>query len=184
MHDLSEKNILLITSNRGTEQDELKVPAQRLAEAGANVVIAAPETGEVQTLVGDWDLGETWPAARRLDEVSAAGYDLLLVPGGTLNADALRLDEQALALARAFADAAKPIAAICHAPWLLVEAGLLNGKTLTSYASVKTDVVNAGGSWRDVEVFRCPANGWPLITSRNPGDLDAFVQAIADELAG
>lgn len=183
MADLHGKKILAAVSNRGVEQDELTVPLQRLREAGADVTVAAPQTGEVETLVGDWDLGERVPVDAVLSDVDASGYDLLLLPGGTLNADALRLDEDAQRLAKAFAAASLPVASICHGPWLLVETGLTRGKTLTSYRSIKTDVENSGGTWRDQEVFRCPAEGWTLITSRNPGDLDAFVGAIDAELS-
>ena len=91
-----------------------------------------------------------------------------------MNADTLRQDEGAVEFIRAFADANKPVAAICHGPWALVEAGLLPGKTLTSYPSLKTDITNAGGTWVDKEVMHCTAEGWDLVTSRNPGDLDAF----------
>jgi len=183
MADLAGKKILAAVSNRGVEQDELKVPVDRLRGAGAQVTVAAPESGEVQTLVGDWDLGEKLPVDATLADVGESDFDLLLVPGGTLNADNLRLDPDAQRLAKAFASSGRPIASICHGPWLLVETGLVRGKTLTSYTSVKTDVQNAGGTWKDVEVFRCPAEGFTLITSRNPGDLDAFVGAIEDELS-
>lgn len=183
MADLSGKKVLVVVSNRGVEQDELKSPVQTLKDAGAEVTIASQKTGEVQSLVSDWDLGEAFQADAALSEVNEADYDLLLVPGGTLNADNLRLDEDAQRIAKSFASGGRPIASICHGPWLLVETGLVKGKTLTSYKSVKTDVINAGGTWKDVEVFRCPAENWVLITSRNPGDLDAFNKAVIKELS-
>ncbi|MGP5724403.1 type 1 glutamine amidotransferase domain-containing protein [Arthrobacter rhombi] len=183
MNDLNGKKILVAVSNRGVEQDELTVPLQRLRSAGAEVTVAAPQPGEVETLVGDWEPGDRVPVDATLADVDDSGYDLLLLPGGTLNADALRLDENAQRLAKAFASSSRPVASICHGPWLLVETGLTRGKTLTSYLSMKTDVQNSGGSWKDQEVFRCPTDGWTLITSRNPGDLNAFVGAIDAELS-
>ena len=182
MAELSGKKILVLVNNQGVEQDELKVPVQKLRAAGAEVTVAAPETGEVKSLVGDWDLGETFPVDQKISDVTDSEYDLLLLPGGTLNADTLRLDEDAQKLAKTFASSGRPVASICHGPWLLVETGLVDGKTLTSYQSVKTDIVNAGGNWVDEQVKVCPANGWTLITSRNPDDLDAFVGAIEDQL--
>lgn len=183
MADLTGKKILSLQTNRGVEQDELKVPLEQLREAGATVTVASQETGEVQSLQGDWDLGETFPVDQKIADVDASEYDLLLLPGGTLNADTLRLDQDAQKIARSFASSGRPIASICHGPWLLVETGLVKGKTLTSYASVKTDITNAGGTWVDEEMHRCPSNDWTLITSRNPGDLEPFVQAIKDELS-
>ena len=106
----------------------------------------------------------------------------LLIPGGTVNADKLRLEERAVALAKDFAAAGKPIAAICHGPWLLVEAGLVAGKTLTSYRSVRTDISTAGGTWVDEAAVRSAEDGWTLITSRNPGDLGDFLEAICVEV--
>ena len=182
MSDLTGKKILAIVTNYGVEQDELVVPVRELREQGATVDVAAVEDEDVQTLVGDKDPGETVTPDRTLDAVEAADYDGLLIPGGTVNADQLRLEDGAVDLVRAFADAGKVAAVICHGPWLLVEADVLQGKTLTSYTSVRTDVVNAGGTWEDTEVFTCPANGWTLVTSRNPGDLKAFVPAFADAL--
>lgn len=183
MADVTGKKILSLQTNRGVEQDELKVPLEKLREAGATVTVAAPESGEIQSLTGDWDLGETFPVDQKISDVNESEYDLLLLPGGTLNADTLRLDQDAQRIAKAFASSGRPIASICHGPWLLVETGLVNGKTLTSYESVKVDVTNAGGTWVDEPAKRCPANDWVLITSRNPGDLEPFVQAIKDELS-
>ena len=182
MSALSGKKILVLVNNQGVEQDELKVPAQKLREAGAEVTVAAPESGEISSLVGDWDRGETFPVDRTISSVDDSQYDLLVLPGGTISADTLRLDEDAQKIATAFASSGRPVASICHGPWLLVETGLVKGKTLTSYRSVKTDIVNAGGTWVDEQVKVCPGNGWHLITSRNPDDLDAFVGAIEEQL--
>ena len=115
--------------------------------------------------------------------VDPADHDLLLLPGGAINADKLRLDDDAVALVQGFVSAGKPVAAICHAPWTLVEAGAVDGKRLASVWSLKTDLRNAGGEWVDESVVVDDANGWTLITSRNPDDLDDFVGAIDEALA-
>jgi protease I len=176
---LTGRRVLAVVTNYGVEQDELVVPVEHLRDEGVDVTIAAVEAAPVQTLVGDKDPGRTLQPDATLAEVAAAEFDALLVPGGTINADTLRRDEHAVALARAFAAAGRPIAAICHGPWLLVEAGVLGGVTLTSYPSLQTDVRNAGAAqWRDEEVVTDEAGGFPLVTSRNPGDLPAFTAAL------
>ena len=180
---LTGRRILFATSNTGVERDELLKPYEWLEQRGADLTHAAPEPAQVQTFVQDVDKDRTVDPDTTLDEVSAEDFDILVVPGGTVNADKLRVTKAAVALAQQFAAAGKPIAAICHGPWLLVEAGLLPGKTLTSYHSLHTDISNAGGKWVDEPVVRSPEDGWTLITSRNPGDLEPFSQAIATELA-
>jgi protease I len=147
---------LVITTNYGIEQDELTVPLQALRDAGIDVTVAAVSNEPIN-----------WSA-----------FDLLVVPGGTINADQLRGEADALNIARAFARDGKTIAAICHAPWLLVEADLTRGKTLTSWSSLATDVRNSGATWVDQELVTDDADGWTLITSRSPEDLDAFTGAI------
>ena len=171
-------SVLVITTNYGVEQDELVRPVEALRAAGIDVVIAATEAGAVQTLVSDKDPGEEVQADTSLDAVSVDDHDVLVVPGGTINADNLRTQDAAVELARGFADAGKTIASICHGPWLLAEAGLVEGKTLTSFPSVSTDLRNAGGTWVDEELVTNDANGWTLITSRSPRDLDAFNSAL------
>ena len=178
MSHLSGKRVLAVMTNYGVEQDELVVPVERLREAGAEVTIAAAELAPIQTLTGDKDPGRTTDADQALDDVDPAGYDLLLVPGGTINADTLRLQDAAVAIAKAFIGSGRPVAAICHGPWLLVEADAVRGKRLTSYPSLRTDVANAGGTWVDEEVVTDDADGWTLVTSRNPDDLPAFCEAI------
>ncbi|GHE35983.1 glutamine amidotransferase [Streptomyces longispororuber] len=179
---LNGRRVLAVVTTYGVEQDELVVPVQRLRDQGAHVDVAAVSDGEIRTLVGDKDPGKSVDPDLTLDRADASSYDLLLVPGGTVNADTLRLDEGAVATARAFAESGRKVAAICHGPWLLVEAGVLEGKTLTSYASVATDIRNAGGTWVDKPVMRCTANGWELITSRTPDDLDDFLREIGTAL--
>jgi protease I len=139
------------------------------------VVVAADERGEVQTLVGNSEPGRTVPADTTFDAVAAGDFDLLLVPGGTINADHLRLQDGAVQLVREFAGAGKPVAAICHGPWVLVEAGCVAGATLTSYPSLATDVRNAGGHWVDRSAVRDAGSGFPIVTSRTPKDLDDFL---------
>jgi protease I len=174
--DLTGRRVLAIVTNYGVEQDELVVPTRALREAGATVVVAAQSTAPVETLVGDKDPGESVRPDTTIEEVDASGFDLLLVPGGTINADTLRQDADAVSLASAFASSGRPIAAICHGPWLLVEADLVKGKELTSFASLTTDIRNAGGSWTDRSVVTDVEGGFTLVTSRTPDDLDDFVR--------
>ncbi|WP_431038843.1 type 1 glutamine amidotransferase domain-containing protein [Streptomyces sp. P6-2-1] len=182
--DLSGHKVLAVVTNYGVEQDELVVPVEHLRDAGADVTVAAADDGPVRTLVGDKDPGRTVRPTAKLADVDPGQYALLLVPGGTLNADSLRLDEDALRIAGDFTSGGRPVAAICHGPWLLVETGAVRGKTLTSYPSLRTDIRNAGAAeWADKEAVRCDAEGFTLITSRNPGDLDAFLREIDAVLA-
>lgn len=181
--DLTGRRVLAIVTNYGVEQDELVVPARQLRDAGATVVVAAQSTQPVETLVGDKDPGESVRPDTTLGEVDAADFDLLLVPGGTINADTLRQDDTAVGLVKAFASSGRPVAAICHGPWALVEAGLVQGKELTSFASLATDVRNAGGSWVDRSVVTDVEGGFTLVTSRTPDDLADFVREVATAAA-
>ena len=137
----------------------------------------------VQTVNNDIEPGDTFDASLAVADASAADFDALVLPGGVANPDKLRLVPEAVALVKAFASAGKPIAAICHGPWTLVEAGLVEGKTLTSWPSLQTDIRNAGGSWVDEEVFVCPTGGFELVTSRKPDDLDAFGKQLVETFA-
>ena len=179
---LNGKRVLIITTNIGIERDELVKPLEYLRAQGAEVVHAAIEQAPVQTFVSDTEKDIVVTPDVDFSALSAGNFDALVIPGGTVNADNLRVNETAIALAKGFAQSGKPIAAICHGPWLLVDADLLPGKTLTSYDTVRTDILNAGGEWVDEPVVKSTKNGWTLITSRNPGDLDAFSQAIAEAL--
>ncbi|MFD8804574.1 type 1 glutamine amidotransferase domain-containing protein [Streptomyces sp. NPDC059597] len=181
---IQDTNVLVLTTNYGTEQDELVKPVSALLDAGAHVVVAAQSAEPVQTLVSDHDPGQRVTPDTTLDEVSAADYDAVIVPGGTLNADQLRTDETARRLVAEFARDGKPIAAICHGPWLLVDSELAEGRELTSYPSLRSDLTNAGATWHDKEVVVDSTGGSTLITSRNPGDLDAFSAAIIRSLGG
>lgn len=174
--------ILVITSNTGVERDELLVPLARLRAAGAVVVHAAQEPAAVQLFLDDTDKDIAVQPDTSLASVDPIEFDALVIPGGTVNADTLRVSADAIALAKAFANAGKLIAAVCHAPWLLVETGALKQRTLTSYHTIRTDLINAGAQWIDQSVVRDAADGWTLITARKPGDLDNFAAAIATEL--
>ncbi|MER5278184.1 type 1 glutamine amidotransferase domain-containing protein [Streptomyces sp. NPDC002809] len=177
-HDVSKRKVLVIVTNYGVEHDELFVPLDHLRGWGAQIDVAAVTRGAVETLVGDKAPGRSLDPDLTLDEVDPADYDLLLVPGGTLNADTLRMQSSAGRIVRAFSAAGRPVAAICHGPWVLVDAGVVAGKRLTSYASLQTDIRNAGGNWTDQPVVTDESGGWKLITSRNPDDLEAFMREI------
>lgn len=174
--------ILVITSNTGVERDELLVPLTRLRAAGAIVVHAAQKHAAVQLFLNDTDKDIVVQPDTSLAATDPAEFDALVIPGGTVNADTLRISTDAIALAKAFATAGKPIAAVCHAPWLLVETGSLKQRTLTSYQTIRTDLINAGAQWIDQSVVRDATGEWTLITARSPGDLDNFASAIATEL--
>ncbi|MCG6120490.1 MAG: type 1 glutamine amidotransferase [Blastomonas sp.] len=171
--DLSGRRICILATH-GFEQSELIEPRDALRGAGATVDVVSPESGDIRGWQGD-DWGKTVSVDAPLGGADAADYDALVLPGGQINPDLLRVNDDAMALIKAFADAGKPIAAVCHAPWLLIEAGLAKGKTMTCYTSIRTDLKNAGANYVDQEV----AVDRNLITSRNPDDLPAFNAAIA-----
>jgi len=169
---------LIITTTYGVEQDELKRPLEGLREAGIPVTLAAPGGETIQSLVGDKDPGETFTPDAALEDVQAGDHAVLVVPGGTINADTLRTHEAAVSLVQSFAADGRTVAAICHGPWLLIEAGVMEGREATSYHSIKTDMINAGAKWEDSEI--AIDNG--IITSRSPKDLDAFIAKIIEEV--
>jgi protease I len=171
------KRIAFLTANEGVEEVELTGPWQAVVDAGHQPELLAPDDGEVQ-LFQHLDKSSTQQVDRAVGQASAADFDALVLPGGVANPDALRMDEAAVALIRDFVDSGKPVAAICHAPWTLVEAGSVKGRRITSWPSLQTDVRNAGGDWVDEEVV---VDG-NLITSRKPDDLKAFSQALIDAL--
>lgn len=176
MPSITEARIAILATD-GYEQSELMVPQQKLMEAGAKVVIVAPEPGAIRGW-DETDWGETVPVDVTVDQARVEDFDALVLPGGQINPDKLRTDAKAVAFVRDFFNSGKPLAAICHAPWLLIEAGVISGRDVTSFASIRTDVVNAGGNWHDAPVVTDGA----LITSRNPDDLDAFVAKIIEEV--
>jgi protease I len=177
MAGISGKKIAILATD-GFEQAELEVPLKTLREAGARVDVVSPKAGEIKGWEkADW--GHPVGVDRTLDEVSARDYDAIVLPGGQLNPDYLRVDPKAISLIKDFYSAGKTVAAICHAPWLLIEAGIVKGRHVTSYKSIKTDVINAGGHWTDEPVV----TDHGLITSRQPSDLDAFSAKIIEEVA-
>ena len=165
-----------ILATHGVEQVELEEPRRALDGAGAVTHLISQEEGSIQAMIHD-DKGARIPVDRVLGEVRPSEYDALLLPGGVANPDRLRLDDRAVQFVREFMLADKPVAAICHAPWLLVEANAVAGRTLTSWPSLKTDIRNAGGDWVD-EMVRVDDR---LITSRKPDDLPAFCAAMLRE---
>lgn len=179
---LQNKRVLIITANAGIERDELLEPMKALESWGANVTHATIKGGEAQTWLNDSEKDVTVMSDSTLQGLSASDYDLLVIPGGTVNADTIRQDADAQRLVREFSSAGKPVAAICHGPWLLIDAGVVDSKSLTSYASIRPDLTNAGADWVDAQVKVCPGNGWTLITSRNPDDLPAFNEALSKAL--
>jgi protease I len=177
-HSLKGKKVAILVANEGIEQVELTEPRKALEEAGATVELLAPETGEAQAF-NHLDKADSFPVDRAVGDADAADYDALMLPGGVANPDDLRTHADAVAFVRAFFDAGKPVAAICHAPWTLVEADVLRGRTLTSWPSLQTDIRNAGGTWVDEEVVGDEG----FVTSRNPDDLPAFNAKMVEEIA-
>ena len=181
---LNGKKTRIIPSNTGTERDELLKPLETLRGFGATVTHASSKGGTTQTFLQDTVKDKAVESDAKLSDLVSTDFDALVIPGGTVNADTLRQDAAALRLINDFAKAGKTVAAICHGPWTLIDAGVVGGKTLTSYKSVRTDLINAGAAeWVDTQVKACPANGWTLITSRTPDDLPAFNEAIIKALA-
>jgi protease I len=174
--DISGMKIAILATH-GFEQAELEVPRDRLKAAGAKVDVVAPQAGEIRGWnVKDW--GHPVPVDRTVDKAKADDYDAIVLPGGQINPDLLRIEPRALDLIRAFHEQGKTIAAVCHAPWLLIETGLAKGRKATSYKSIKTDMINAGAKWEDSAVVVDRG----VITSRNPGDLEAFSRKIIEAL--
>jgi protease I len=176
--ELKGKKIAFFAAPEGTEQVELTEPWDALQRAGAELTLLSTEPGKVQ-MFNHLDKGDTKPVDRTVEEATAEEFDGLVLPGGVANADKARMDPNAVRFVRSFFDAGKPAAVICHAPWLLVEADVVRGRTVTSYPSLQTDIRNAGGHWVDKEVV--VDNG--LVTSRNPDDLNAFVAKAIEEFA-
>ncbi|NJK78512.1 MAG: type 1 glutamine amidotransferase [Chloroflexaceae bacterium] len=174
---LSNKTVAILLTD-GFEQVEMTEPRKALEQAGAQVHLVAPKAGEVKGWkFTEW--GNTFPVDRPLEQANPSEYDALMLPGGVMNPDHLRVNEQAQQFVRAFFERGKPVAAICHAPWTLINAGVAEGRTMTSYHSIKTDLINAGVQWVDQAVVVDGA----LLTSRNPDDLDDFNRAMIELFA-
>ena len=166
--NLNGRKVAILATD-GFEQVELTQPKQALEQAGAQVQIVSPKSGQIKGW-DETDWGDKFDVDVTLDSASASDYDALVLPGGQINPDKLRVEEKAVQFVRQFFDANKPVAAICHGPWTLIEAGVVQGRKMTSYKSIQTDLKNAGANWVDQEVV---VDG-NLITSRNPDDLPAF----------
>ena len=178
--DLTGKTIAFLVAGEGIEQVELTEPWKAVQEAGGTPRLVSPAGGQVQAY-DHLDKADTFPVDAKPE--SPEQYDGLVLPGGVANPDALRIDDQAVAFAKAFFDAGKPVAAICHAPWTLVEADVVRGRRLTSWPSLQTDLRNAGAEWVDEEVVVDTSGGSTLITSRKPDDLKAFNDALVSAFA-
>ncbi|MDT7741893.1 MAG: protease [Actinomycetota bacterium] len=177
-NELSGKRVAILAAS-GVEQVELTQPRQTAEDAGATTTLVSLDTGEIQAMNSDINKADTFTVDAAIADVSADDFDAVILPGGTCNPDTLRQNGDVIAFVQAIAGAGKPIAAICHAPWTLVEADLVRGKRLTSFPSLRTDIRNAGGTVVDEEVVVDQG----LITSRNPHDLDAFCSTILKEFA-
>jgi len=174
---LSGKKVAILVE-QGFEQVEMTQPKQALEQAGAKTQIISPQQGKVKSWEHtDW--GKEYPVDVNLDQAKPEDYDALLLPGGVMNPDHLRRNEKAVQFVKSFFEAGKPVAAICHAPWTLIDAGVVSGRSMTSYPSLKMDLINAGANWADQEVV--VDNG--LVTSRNPNDIPAFNDKMIEEFA-
>jgi protease I len=178
MGELDGKRVAFLVANEGVEQVELTEPWDAVREAGGTPCLVAPEAGEVQAF-NHLDKADTFDVDEPVSEADPESFDALVLPGGVANPDVLRTEDDAVAFVRSFFEAGKPVAAICHGPWTLIEAGVVEGRTLTSWPSLQTDIRNAGGQWVDEEVHVDSG----LVTSRKPDDLEAFCEKLVEEVA-
>ena len=178
MSDELKGKMIAVLAADGVEQVEMVEPRKAIEHAGGSSQLLSIGEEDIQAMEGDITPKGTFPVDRLVSDVSVGDYDGLILPGGTVNPDKLRADEDAVAFVKAFVESGKPVAAICHGPWTLVEAGVVEGRTLTSYPSIRTDIRNAGGDVVDEEV----AVDGNLITSRSPDDLEAFGAAFVKAL--
>lgn len=174
---LDGKRVAILATD-GVEQEELEAPRRALDEAGAKTTLVSAESGSIKAWQHDkW--GDEFGVDLVLDNARVDDFDALMLPGGVMNPDTLRQNERAVSFVREFFESGKPVAAICHAPWLLVEAGVVKNRTLTSWPSLATDIRNAGGNWEDREVVTDEG----LVTSRKPADIPAFNRKMIEEIA-
>lgn len=175
-NDLNGKRVAILATN-GFEQSELMEPKRMLEEAGAETVVVSPESGEIK----GWkekNWGDAIPVDQTVAESNEDEFDALMLPGGQMNPDTLRMNPEAVAFVRSFVESGKPVGAICHGPWLLAEAGVTDGLRMTSWPSIKTDLVNAGADWTDEQVVTDQG----IVTSRKPDDIPAFAQKLIEEI--
>ena len=180
--ELTDKKVAFLVSNEGAEQVELTDPWSAVEEAGGKPVLVALESGEVQAF-NHLDKGDTFPVDVTAADADPGDYAGLVLPGGVANPDQLRADDDAVGFIKAFFDAGKPVAVICHGPWTLVEADVVRGRTITSWPSLQTDLRNAGAEWVDEEVVVDDDGPNVLVSSRNPDDLPGFCKATVEALA-
>ncbi|MFI7440701.1 type 1 glutamine amidotransferase domain-containing protein [Nonomuraea indica] len=173
------KTIAFLVAPEGVEEVELTEPWKSVKQAGGTPKLISTSSGQIQAF-NHLDKGDTYAVDATVEDVSAADFAGLVLPGGVANPDFLRMDDKAVRFVRDFFDAGKPVAAICHAPWTLVEADVVRGRMVTSWPSLRTDLRNAGAEWVDREVVVCTAGPNMLVTSRKPDDLKAFDQAMID----
>jgi protease I len=177
-YDLNGRNVAILATD-GFEASELNAPLQALRDAGAATsVVSLSETGDTIRAWSNGDWVDELSVDRTVDEVTVDEFDALVLPGGVMNPDRLRMDPPSVELVREFFEQGKPVAAICHAPWMIIEADAADGRTLTSYPSIRTDLVNAGAAWVDEEVVVDQG----LVTSRSPKDLDSFIDKMLEEI--
>jgi protease I len=181
-NELSGKTVAFLVAPEGIEQIELTEPWKAVQEAGGTPKLVSTQPGEVQAFE-HLDKADTFAVDVTVDQAAVGDFDALVLPGGVANPDALRMDDGAVALVKAIFDAGKPVAAICHAPWTLVEADVVRGRRMTSWPSLQTDLRNAGADWVDEQVVIDTTGASTLITSRNPDDLKAFDAALVEHFA-
>jgi protease I len=179
---LDGRTVAFLVANEGIEQAELTEPWKAVQEAGGVAVLLAPEAGEVQAF-HHLDKADRFPVDRVVADADPADYDGLVLPGGVANPDQLRARPEAVHFVRRFVESGRPVAAICHAPWTLIDAGVVDGRTLTSFPSLRTDLTNAGATWVDQEVVVDRSGPNDLITSHNPDDLPAFNRTLLEHVA-
>ena len=175
--ELNGKRIAFLATD-GVEQVELTEPWEAVEKAGGEPELVSLETGKIQGF-NHHDKGDTFPVDKTVKDADASEYDGLVLPGGVINPDILRMDSKAMAFVASFFEQGKPVGAICHGPWALVETGVVKGRTVTSWPSLKTDIENAGGTWVDEEIVIDRG----LFTSRKPDDLPAFCEKLVEEMA-